>query len=269
MHDLTVIKTNGVAYIDSREVAEFIGKRHDNLLRDIAGYVRILEKTTALNFEVSDFFLKSSYLDRTGRELPCYLLSKMACELVANKLIGEKGVLFTVAYVAKFNAMESAERAEAEASAAKKSPRLGEYNACVRIIVPALKECGATSERIVGFLKGVYEPLGISVAEDCELTDVPQTYTAKQIAAMFGVYSLTGNPHYQAISCILNENLFIGEEHKTVLTSDYGNHIGVSVRYDEEAAEAVGVWLAENCYPNEIYGFERTYNVLYGYKLSE
>jgi len=37
----------------------------------------------------------------------------MGCEMIAHKLIGEKGVLFTAAYVAKFNEMEIAER-EAE-----------------------------------------------------------------------------------------------------------------------------------------------------------
>jgi phage regulator Rha-like protein len=38
MNQLTIIKRNGGAYIDSREVAAYIGKRHDNLLRDIAKY---------------------------------------------------------------------------------------------------------------------------------------------------------------------------------------------------------------------------------------
>ncbi len=38
MQDLTLIRQDGGCYIDSREVAELIGKRHDNLLRDIMGY---------------------------------------------------------------------------------------------------------------------------------------------------------------------------------------------------------------------------------------
>ena len=46
--------------------------------------------------------------------MPCYLISKMGCEVIGNKLTGEKGILFTVAYVTKFNAMEAAERAELE-----------------------------------------------------------------------------------------------------------------------------------------------------------
>jgi phage regulator Rha-like protein len=69
MYELSIIKQNGGAYIDSREVAEAIGKRHDHLLRDIAGYLKILTKSTAPNFGGCDFFLKSSYIDAKGREL--------------------------------------------------------------------------------------------------------------------------------------------------------------------------------------------------------
>jgi len=269
MYDLTVIKQNGGAYIDSREVAEAIGKRHHHLLRDINGYIKIMRESTKTNFGFSEFFLESSYFDSTGRELPCFLLSKMGCEMVANKLTGEKGVLFTAAYVAKFNAMEAAERAELEALAALRAPRLGEYNACARIIVRALQNMGATAERIVGFLKGVYEPLGITVADDDEIDDAPQMYTAKQIAKMHGVYSVNGNLHPQAVACILNENLFVGDKHKTVVTADYGDHIGVSVRYDEYAAQAVEDWIIEHGCPSEIYGFERTYHVLYDFQLKK
>ncbi|MCL1805797.1 MAG: Rha family transcriptional regulator [Clostridiales bacterium] len=66
-----------------------------------------MKNSTAPKAGVSGFTLESTYRDSTGRTLPCYLLSKMGCELVANKLTGEKGVLFTVAYVARFNELEA------------------------------------------------------------------------------------------------------------------------------------------------------------------
>ena len=269
MYELTLIKQNGGAYIDSREVAEIIGKQHGHLMRDIRGYVSTMGKITQSNFGVSDFFVESTYFDSTGRELPCYLLSKSGCEVVANKLTGEKGILFTVAYVAKFNEMEQKERAELESLLTLPPPRLGEINASVRIIVPALKKMGATSERIVKFLTEAYEPFGIYVAADDEFADIPQTYTAKQIAKMHGVFSMNANPHPQAVSCILNENICISEKHKTVITTDYGTHIGVSVRYDEYAAQAVEDWIIENGCPSEIYGFERTYRVIYDFQLNK
>ena len=55
MFDLTIIKKNGGAYIDSREVAEIIGKRHHDLLRDIGRYARYMEKSTESKIAFSDF----------------------------------------------------------------------------------------------------------------------------------------------------------------------------------------------------------------------
>ena len=274
MYDLTIIEQNGGTYIDSREVAEVIGKQHKHLLRDIRGYCEIMAKSIKPTFGLNDFFLESSYLDSIGRTLPCYLISKMGCEMVANKLTGEKGVLFTAAYVAKFNAMEEAEYARLEARydqleadvkllSAMPVPRLGEINACTRIIVRSLRDRGATAEQIVRFVKDMYEPYGFFVTDDDEISNTPQMYTAKQIAKKLGIYSVNGNPHYQAIACILNENLFIGDNHKSVITNDYGTHIGISVRYDDYAVLSVKDWLLENGYPSEVYGFSRTYQVLY------
>ncbi len=264
MRDLTLIRQGGGCYIDSREVAELIGKRHHNLLRDITGYIGHMRKATEIKIDCSSFFLASSYFDGTGRELPCYLLSKMGCELVANKLTGEKGVLFTAAYVAKFNEMEAREREmvdaiareqlEAIIAAAKKPvPRLGEVNACVRIIVRGMNNYGATPELVMQFLKNAYAPFDIAIdpgpAPGDALSDdaVPRWYTAKQIAAECGVYSLNGRPHSQAIACVLNELLCIGEE----------------VRYDSDALHAVVNWLLDNGLPDEIHGYGRTYRVTY------
>jgi Rha family phage regulatory protein len=266
MYDLTLIKQDGGCYIDSREVADAIGKRHHNLLRDINGYIETMQGFGAINFDYSDFFVPSTYQSEQNKQMPCFLISKMGAEVIANKLTGEKGVLFTVAYVRKFNEMEAAERAELEAMVAEAmempAPRLGEFNACARIIIRAMRENGATPEQIVGFLIGVDEPLGISIMADIP-GDAPRLYTAKQIAQTLGVYSVNGNPHYLAVACILNENIFIGDGHKTVMTEDYGNHVGICVRYDGYALNAVKEWLCEYGYPEEVYGFGRTYRVLY------
>lgn len=104
-NELSVFQYNDVNVIDSRQVAEMIEKRHKNLLRDIAGYVEAIRNYTELKFEPSDFFIESSYKDSTGRTLPCYLLTKKGCDMVANKTTGTKGVLFTAAYVTAFEEM--------------------------------------------------------------------------------------------------------------------------------------------------------------------
>lgn len=103
MSKLTVINQNGQLVIDSREVAQKVDKQHAHLLRDIQGYLETLGKS---NFGLADFFVLSSYIDVQGKERPCYLLTKKGCDMVANKMTGEKGVLFTAAYVTKFEEME-------------------------------------------------------------------------------------------------------------------------------------------------------------------
>nr|DAG00006.1 MAG TPA: regulatory protein [Siphoviridae sp. ctBeL15] len=130
MNELSIIHKNGVDVIDSREVAEVIGKEHRHLIRDIRNYVEILEKatepkvglsenpsesnepnfglvekSTAGTFSLSDFFIPHIYTDSKGEQRPCYLLTKKGCDMVANKMTGEKGVLFTAAYVTAFEKM--------------------------------------------------------------------------------------------------------------------------------------------------------------------
>jgi len=44
---------------------------------------------------------------------------------------------------------------------------------------------------------------------------------------------------------------------------DYGDHIGVCVRYDQYALLAVKDWIYSNGFPCDIYGLDRTYHVTY------
>ena len=108
MKDLQVTNYNGIEVVDSREVAEMVGKQHAHLMRDIKGYADVIGNSTESNFGLSDFFIPSTYIDSTGRTLPCYLLTKKGCDMVANKMTGEKGVLFTAAYVTAFEKMREA-----------------------------------------------------------------------------------------------------------------------------------------------------------------
>ena len=74
MNELRVFAVNDVDVVDSRDVAEMVGKSHAHLMRDISGYVQVLEKSTESKFGLSDFFIPHTYKDSTGRTLPCYLL---------------------------------------------------------------------------------------------------------------------------------------------------------------------------------------------------
>lgn len=106
MNDLTVFNHNGQLYTDSRDVAAMVGKQHKNLIRDIDGYSKIMEEKGKLKIELSDFFVKSTYTSAQNKQLPCYLITKKGCEFVANKLTGEKGILFTATYINAFHKME-------------------------------------------------------------------------------------------------------------------------------------------------------------------
>ncbi|PHF25545.1 Rha family transcriptional regulator [Bacillus toyonensis] len=93
-----------VNYIDSLEVAEMVGKQHKHLLRDIDKYLEVF--LTNPNMDSLKYFVTAKYLDLKGESRRKYLLTRKGCELVANKVTGEKGILFTVAYIDRFHEME-------------------------------------------------------------------------------------------------------------------------------------------------------------------
>ncbi|KNF09852.1 phage regulatory protein, rha family [Gottschalkia purinilytica] len=91
--------------LSSREVAEMVGKRHDNLIRDIENYVKYL---TNSKLRASDFFVESTYVDSKGEKRPCYEVTRKGCEFIAHKLTGQKGSVFTATYINRFHEMEDA-----------------------------------------------------------------------------------------------------------------------------------------------------------------
>ena len=106
MQELTIKNYKGINVTDSREVAQMIGKRHTDLLRSIDNYVDVLENA---KLRSQDFFIKDTYkVDGNNKTYDCYLLTKQGCEIVANIMTGEKGILFTAEYVQAFNKMEQA-----------------------------------------------------------------------------------------------------------------------------------------------------------------
>lgn len=61
MNELKIIARDGKFVADSREVADMVGKQHNNLLRDIDGYVQILSKS---DLSSTDFFIEATYQSR-------------------------------------------------------------------------------------------------------------------------------------------------------------------------------------------------------------
>ncbi|WP_200411953.1 phage antirepressor KilAC domain-containing protein [Virgibacillus salexigens] len=103
MNQLKVISFDGKLVTDSREVAEMVGKSHDQLMRSIRTYISYLDSA---KMQSENFFIDSSYKNSQNKIMPCYLLTKKGCDMVANKMTGSKGVQFTAEYVTRFEQME-------------------------------------------------------------------------------------------------------------------------------------------------------------------
>lgn len=105
MKELKVIEQNNELFVDSREVAEMVGKRHSDLVRSIETYQGFLSQNAKLRSD--DFFVESNYQAGTGKFYKHYLLTKKGCDMVANKMTGEKGIIFTAMYVDAFHKMQN------------------------------------------------------------------------------------------------------------------------------------------------------------------
>lgn len=103
--EVVVFKDCELPVLDSREVAEMVGMRHADLIRNIDRYIAVI--STNAKLRSLDFFIDGIYKDKKGEYRKCYDITKQGCEMVANKLTGEKGILFTAEYVKRFNEMES------------------------------------------------------------------------------------------------------------------------------------------------------------------
>lgn len=301
MYSLNLVRQCDNVYLDSREVAVILGKSHKQMLRNINSYIAILNRPFGTKTDTNEYFMPSSYVGPRGRTYPCFLLSMLGCDMVATFTDGDKGLLFTALYTKKFGELEATkkadqdmqaetERAEREEelaannahleqqlatlqttqqAAQQAAPNLYACNSTARIVVRAMQNAGVHSHNIVQFLQGLYRPLGIAVTEEHPAVSAEPTYTATHIAEIHGIYSLAGNPHAQAVSCILNEKIFIGSNHKTIVPIEYtdskwgGVSTGISLRYDKHALNAVGDWLTDQFYPSEVHGNDRTYRILY------
>lgn len=234
MKALTVFEhatdTGVIEVVDSRQVAEMIGKRHDHLLRDIQNYCDVMAKNNApksgdvkeSNFGLSDFFIESAYTDSKGESRPCYLLTKKGCDMVANKMTGEKGVLFTAAYVTAFEAM----RKELEAKPAPAIPddltkaklkevELARYNALL-----------ALSEKYTGDYHDVLVAHATKELTGQFLLPLPEagklTLSATEVGERLGVSS-------QKVGSIANKH--------NLKTEEYGKWFVDKSRYSDKQVE--------------------------------
>lgn len=189
MNELTLMNFNGIEAVDSRQVAEAVGKEHSKLLRDIRTYCDYLNES---KIGLVDFFIESTYNDGKGEERPCYLCTRKGCEMIANKLTGQKGVAFTALYVNAFHKMEShIKECKPLQTAADKSKALEAklMNARVRMSNQFLKL--ANVETVSQEYKNILVAKSAEVLMGQPLLPLPKseqkTYSAGDIAEMFGI----------------------------------------------------------------------------------
>ena len=96
--------------IPSYEVAKMMQKEHWEVLRMLEGdktHVGIIPTLRNNQLGVSEYFIESTYkVPENTKTYKCYECTKMGCDILANKMTGEKGILFTARYVKRFSEME-------------------------------------------------------------------------------------------------------------------------------------------------------------------
>lgn len=152
---LPVFEHKGKLAADSRDVATFVEKDHAHLLRDIRRYVKAIDKSLNPKLVSVDYFIPATYIDPTGRELPSFYLTEMGCEMVANKMTGDKGIIFTAQYVRAFHAMRDELARRRELRAIGKPIR--------RSLTDVLRDSGEV-ERMKGHAYGTYTNLAFKLA---------------------------------------------------------------------------------------------------------
>lgn len=229
---LPVFQHKGKLVADSRDIAPFVEKDHAHLLRDIRRYVKVMEQANGSNFGLvesaskylteskvgfsgtvskylgdnnfvcSDYFIPATYIDPTGRELPSFYCTEMGCEMVANKMTGDKGILFTAQYVQAFHAMRDELARRRELRVIGKPIR--------RSLTDALRDSGEV-ERMKGHAYGTYTNLAFKLATGLTARQLRRERGAAQDARAVDILTAAELEIYQrkeaAIAVLLDAGL--------------------------------------------------------------
>ena len=188
MNELTVMNFNGVEAVDSRQVAKEVDKNHFDLLRDIRKYCDYLGES---KIACTDFFIESTYTTEQNKTMPCYLITRKGCEMIANKLTGQKGVTFTALYINAFHHMEQQLKGQEQARITPKEKTFDVVEANVRLEMSQqllkLADVGNFSEeqKNILFAKSAEILMGEQLISFPQITQ--KMYSATEVGKMFGV----------------------------------------------------------------------------------
>jgi Rha family phage regulatory protein len=108
--NLGIREANGVAMVNSRVVARYFEKRHDNVVRDIEALVGSSEVRNLKYQGVSAFTLVLVQDEAANKLIRTYDMTRSGFTLLAMGWTGEKALGFKVAYIQEFDLMEEALR---------------------------------------------------------------------------------------------------------------------------------------------------------------
>ena len=151
MHDL--MRTT----ITSMEAAEWCGKEHSKLLRDIRNYISQLGEA---KIGFSDFFKESTYVTEQNKALPCFLVTKKGCEFIAHKMTGQKGTEFTARYINRFHEMENPKKQ------IPPTEHPGEVANLLKVLSNRMDKQGIAPYKSAEMVKMVCEQYGIQLPAD-------------------------------------------------------------------------------------------------------
>ena len=186
---VTVTNEQGepVPVIDSREVARMMGREHWEILYYIEGNAKkgengitgILPTLQGEQLTTTKYFIESSYTTANNRRKKCYLCTRMGCDLLATRQIGEKGILFCAKYVERFNAMEK----ELNSKSVHQYPELTEKQQCILAIYDGGESAVTASKRLAEIeVQEATAPLKAELTEKTDfIDDINDCFTFTQV----------------------------------------------------------------------------------------
>ncbi|MBK5497438.1 Rha family transcriptional regulator [Peribacillus sp. TH14] len=212
--EIQIIQQNGQLLVDSREVAEMVGKKHAHLLRDIAVYKDVIDINQNPNLDSANFFIESYYMNDNNQKYSRFLLTRKGCHMVANKMTGEKGVLFTAAYVTKFEEMENK----------LKGPRVltakEQLKASMKLSLETSEEVGVLKEEVAEIKDILKNKMTIDHAKQ----SVIQSQINIRIGKLWGIEETKQNFSKRKLYSNLHSNLhraFMVTSYKDVKDSEF------------------------------------------------
>lgn len=107
---INVINRNGVLIVDSKEVALNFNKNHSNVIKKIEGVKEdlgnLFNQVEIDSVKLNEYFIEDVYIDEKGELRKKYYLTNKGFDLVALSFIGEKALLYKVAYIEEFHRMQ-------------------------------------------------------------------------------------------------------------------------------------------------------------------